>query len=197
MDYEWFTRLVALIEPYMLPLLLTVLVIAAVRIIFFQTKVWAVSRYCKRHRQLKNDSQRGGDTETIALELAAMQPQVISLFEYSGIVKPHLPVVHRLTRDRVAAASVVSWHHLHILDEPDFSANQLSFSRAIGYYRARRNESINPFFWVISFYNWPKTLFRSFGIDKGNPSLSLLNFLALGLEILGAIALLAPHLQAP
>ena len=70
-----------------------------------------------------------------------------------------------------------------------------SFHASIGYFLARRNETISPIYWLEAFFNWPKTLLGMLGFNRQGSFANLLQLLVTMLEAVGVILLVVSRAQ--
>ncbi len=69
-----------------------------------------------------------------------------------------------------------------------------SCHESVGYFRARKNETLESAFWIETFLNWPRNVAQLLGFDKHGSVANVLKLAVLLLEFVGGILLLLSRL---
>lgn len=103
--------------------------------------------------------------------------EIITLFKNAGIEDELIPVTQPMGYGKLASFNASTFKcyptALNI-----FAASQLQmFSNAIGVYKKRMYEAINPLYWIETFFFLPKTIFQYLGINTKTILVKIFNLI--------------------
>ena len=149
------------------------------------SRLTAVRSHLKAYNSLMKQAEDDPTSVKPYTDLAERKTEIIKLFQITGISPPSFT--------RPAMSGTFSDDPLDTIRRPSQPRVQLrsieSFHEAIGYFRARRNETIDPIFWIESLLNWPSNLLGLFGFDSNGPVVKFFQVMVLALEVAGGFIL--------
>ena len=179
------------IQQLLLILISIVIFVAIIRLIYFQLSLWAIKRYRNQYAGYldalsvdENDWRQSFD------KLNESQTEIVRLFEQANLAPKNISVVERMGYGYIKAGHVRAWNHLTNIRIDIVDSNQKSFHEAIGYFRARRNETFSIVYWIECLVFWPRNLLAYLGLGKDSALVKILQTLVLLAEFIGAIALI-------
>ena len=168
-----------------LPLFLAVLLFLLVRTIYYQTKLRSIEGYrSKYEKYLDAISKDGSDWESFD-RFAECQTEIIKLFEQAGLSSGLVPVYEKFPLGNnlhVKTGTVQPLEHLTATDDQIVASNRKTFHEAIGYFRARRDETVSIVFWVDMLIFHPRKIVAAVGGNKDGLVAILLNVVAIPSE---------------
>ena len=96
------------------------------------------------------------------------QKKIVQLFEDAGIEDSSVPVVEPVGYSHVTAANVRFYKNLNNTREDIVSLSQKAFHQAIGVYRQRMIDAINPLYWIKFILYLPKIALGYLGVKENN-----------------------------
>ena len=167
-------------------LILAFLFIVLVRTIYFQVKLRSIKGYrSKYQRYLGAISKDGNDWESFD-RFSECKTEIIRLFEQAELSSRPVPVFEDFPLGnnlRVETGAVQAWDHLTVTDERFVASNRGTFHQAIGYFRARRNETFSIVYWVELAVFHPRKIVAALGGNEDGYLAILANFVAIVGEI--------------
>lgn len=177
------------IQQLLLILISIVIFAAIIRLIYFQLNLWAIKRYRNQYAGYLDalSADENGWQQSFD-KLNESQTEIVRLFEQANLAPKNISVVERMGYGYIKAGHVRAWDHLTNIRLDIVDSNQKSFHEAIGYFRARRNETFNPAYWIEFLVFWPRNLLAYLGLDKDSLLVKILQILVLLAEfIIGVI----------
>lgn len=89
---------------------------------------------------------------------------IIDLIKKTGVPDSHVSIVQPLGFGKISTSSVSVLQNLENHREDIVGLNYQKFNNAIGEYKRRALESINPLFWISSIINLPRLSFEYLGV---------------------------------
>ena len=114
--------------------------------------------------------------------LNEFQPEAIRLFEQAGLGPTPVPFVKPVGFTHIQSGHVTAWNNLTNATSDIVGANRKSFGLAIGFFRARRNETAEPVYWIELVLLHPRKILEYLGFAHGW-LLNVSNLVALIAEI--------------
>lgn len=106
--------------------------------------------------------------------------QTIALLKKAGIPDSQMPVTQPVGFGHIASFNASVYHNFPMAERTIAEPALLMFKNAIGVYKSRMIEAINPLYWIDLIVFLPKNLLAYIGLDMDNASSKLLNvFLSL------------------
>lgn len=90
--------------------------------------------------------------------------EIVSLFKEAGLKDSSVLHQEFLGYGRFANMQMSVFSNITILREDIVGIVQISFNEAIGVYKKRRNDSLNPIFWLEFIFKMPQYLLEFFGV---------------------------------
>ncbi|MDE2749292.1 MAG: hypothetical protein OXI34_10030 [Chloroflexota bacterium] len=165
------------------------------RFLYYHAKLLAILRHRYAYGQFLNASQQNPSEFQPFGEIAERQTEIITLFQEARQSPHQLTVVKPLGYGQLGTASTSAWENIHDPSHETASANLQSFHRTIGYFRARRNETFSPVFWIKSLLNWPTSLLGFLGFNREGGAAKFLQIVVLVLEFSGGVILAINNFQ--
>lgn len=147
---------------YCLFLLAVIVIFIIIRIFYLQSRVWYLQRMRKRwraHVTNSDDAKHIQHEEMPKFKRVLLEAQVgiekISWARtqptgYGFVNHPNLPLIENLC----------------VSDQEIAKIANAKIGEAIGAYRLRRNNTMNPIYWLISLWHLPQSVAGSIGINK-------------------------------
>jgi len=101
------------------------------------------------------------------------QKKIIQLFEDADVEDSFVPVVEPVGYGHVTTATVSLFKNLNITTEDIVGLSQKAFHHAIGVYRQRMIDAINPLYWLKTILYLPKITFGYLGVKENNSVIKL------------------------
>ena len=134
-----------------LVLILVFLFIALVRSVYYQMKLRSIEGYWSEYQGYLNAISRDKYDWESYDKFAECQTEIIKQFEQAGLTSKPVPVYGEFPLGnnlQVQTGTAKSWEHLTATDERFVAMNRKTFHEAIGYFRARRNETFSIIYWI-------------------------------------------------
>lgn len=162
----------------LLPLLISIAIFAAIiRLIYFQLNLWAIKRYRNQYVDYLNALSVDENWQQSFDKLNESQTEIVRLFEQADLAPQIISVVEPMGWGYIGTGHVRAWNYLTNSRHDIIASNQKSFHEAIGYFRARRNETFNPAYWIKCLVFWPRNLLAYLGLDKDSLLVNILQIL--------------------
>lgn len=186
-----------MVEHVILAALAALVTFVILRLTYYHSKVMAATRHLNAFLAIiEATSERNSDRQAYArahTDLAERWPEITELLEQARI---RVLFGRNLGfGDFQPSGSKLIWQ---ILGDTGFEQRRgvlEAFYQARGYFRARRNESISPIFWIESLINWPRAILRFLGFSSDGMFAKLLQVAVLILEVAAGIILVANNFQ--
>ena len=182
-------------EQIAFPVTGLVVFLLVVRALYYHSKVLAISKHRCAYVNFVNTARQNPSEFEPYGEIAERQTEIVKLFEEAGQSPHHLAVVQQMGYGIVGTGSTNAWINLHDHSHETVSANLQNFHRTKGFFRARRNETLSPAFWIETLINWPATLLGRIGLDPEGSIASIVKLLALVAEIVGVVHFFVSQIQ--
>lgn len=175
-------------ENIVLLIVSLVLICLFMRFIYFYAKLRAMNQHRDAfERFLVATQEKPSDYQPYA-ELAESWMEITKLVRQAGIDVVLLSRAPSIGMARTTSISILK--DLSIAEKLPILE---SIQQSIGYFRARRNETFSPVFWIESLIGWPRSLLGFFGFDSNGTFAKFLQIVVLILEIVGGIILVATN----
>lgn len=149
--------------------LITVAIVSVslvLRLIYYHAKLRATTHYRNAYERFREATASDPANHSLYAELLEKQTEIVKLFKEAQLSPPTISYVEPAGYGYVHPTRVSSWDNLHHDSAELQLHNMHSFHRAMGYFRARRNETISPVFWIESLVNWPRLLLGFLGFNS-------------------------------
>lgn len=101
--------------------------------------------------------------------------QAIELFKKANIPDSQMPVTQPVGFGKVASFNASVYHNFPMAERAIAEPTLLMFKNAIGVYKSRIFEAINPLYWIDLIVFLPKNLLTYIGLNMDNASSKLWN----------------------
>ena len=158
-----------------LELLLVAVAIVALRWFFYHLQIRSTTRCLKKFERhlTKPDFE----------EIIQMRPEVNKLFRQANINPKPALYAESIGYGHVATGTVTADDNLGVLRQDIVQFNLASFHEAIGSFTTSRNESLNPFYWLLLIANHPRKILGYVGLNEHGSVAKLLHTVAILIEI--------------
>ena len=169
-------------------LILVFLFIMLVRSVYYQMKLRSIEAYWTKYQSYLNAISRDENDWDSFDKFAECQTEIIKQFEQAGLTTKPLPVYGEFPLGnnlRVQTGTAKSWEHLTVTDERFVATNRKTFHEAIGYFRARRNETFSIIYWTELLVFHPRKILSYISlVDEASVWAKGIHVLALIAELL-------------
>ncbi len=165
------------------------------RLIYYHAKLKAITHYFKEYERFCEATSSDPTNHGPYADLLENQTEIVKLFKQSHLSPATVSFVEPVGYGFVQQRKASSWDNLHHNSAEYRLHNKHTFHKSVGYFRARRNETISPVFWIETFLIWPKSLLGFLGFDEEGFLANRLNTVILILEAVGGIIFLMKQLQ--
>ena len=126
--------------------------------------------------------------QSLYAALKLSKHRTVALIQAAGVRDPHVPKVHPLGFGQVASSSVSAFLNYPSAFSDLRIAMLAAFDEALGVYRGRMFDAINPLYWVKLLVYWPTRALSAVGVDRDAVAAKLLQGLYwLALAVIGAL----------
>lgn len=129
-------------------------IIIAIKIILNLWKFLSVKRYLKLYKSYVEEPRNS---------FAQHKSQIIRLFQAASIEEPHVSHIEHEGYGHLTSGTVSTFANLMNTDYSVVSFNVFAFNQAIGVFRTRMFESLNPLFWIEAIIMLPKHILSYLG----------------------------------
>ena len=179
-----------MVTQHLLPIFISIVIFGAIiRLIDFQLNLWAIKRYWKQYADYLNTLLVDGNWQQSFDKLNESQTEIVRLFEQANLAPKNISVVERMGYGYIGAGQVRAWDHLTNSRLDIIVSNQKSFHEAIGYFRARRNETFNPAFLIKCLVFWPRSVLAYLGLNKDSSLVKILQILVWLIEVIAVLTI--------
>ncbi|MDE2775078.1 MAG: hypothetical protein OXI77_03960 [Chloroflexota bacterium] len=160
------------------------LLVLVVRWLYFNSKIYAVNRNRDEYMRI----------------LEALSNGQQDFMHYDRLAEVEARLSRLLRQSNSAPTGFILRHEPEMFGafgpSPSVVRTYLqSFHESIGYFRARKNETVNPIFWIESLLNWPKSVLGMLGFNEHGAFANMLKLLVLVLEVVVGFLLVVSRLQ--
>lgn len=156
------------------------------RLIYYHAKLRAISRYHKEYEQFREAATSDPTNHNLYYAILEKQTEIVKLFKQARRTSPIISYAEQAGYGLVQSRQLSPWDNLQH-DSAEIQQHILfSFHISIGYFRARRNETVSPVFWIESLIIWPRSLLGFLGYNNEGAFAKLLQILVLIFEIVVA-----------
>ena len=174
-------------QQLLLILIFIMIFAAIIRLIYFQINLRAIKRYRNQYTDYLNALSVDENDWQSFDKFNESQTEIVRLFEQAGL-EPQTVSVVELIGYGYKTRRATAWDNLANTRPDIVGLNRKSFHGAIGYFRARRNETFNPAFLIKCLVFWPRSVLAYLGLDKDSLLVKILQILVLLAEfIIGVI----------
>lgn len=170
------------------------LICLIVRFLYYHAKLRAISQHRNAYGTFLDQASKDSKQFKAFGDIAERQPDIVKLFEEAGQSPHQQAVVQPMGHGLVGTGSANAWTNLHNNDHETVSANLQNFHRTKGFFRARRNETFSPVFWIESFLRWPNILIGFFGFNSEGRTAKLSQVSAIVVEVVATINFVTENL---
>ena len=165
-----------------LVLILAFLFIVLVRSVYYQMKLRSIEGYWSEYQGYLNAISRDKNDWESFDKFAECQTEIFKLFEQAELTSKPVPVYEKFPLGnnlRFQTGTAMAWENLSVTDDLFVAANRKTFHEAIGYFRARRNETVSISYWLEWLVCHPRKIVAILGGNKDAFLTILVNFVAL------------------
>ena len=101
--------------------------------------------------------------------------EVISLFKSAGLKDPQLPLVQAVDPMHVVRGNYSVFDNITVLKPEFINTMHGLFLEAIGVYKKRVNNSINPLYWLEVIFFFPEKIINYFGFNNGSQTIVIVS----------------------
>ena len=166
-----------------------VVVSLLLRFIYYHAKLRAVTRYCNDYERFREATSSDPANHSPYADLLEKQTEIVKLFKQAQLSPPTIAYVEPAGYGYLQPHRLSSWDNLHHHSAELRMHNMHSFHKSIGYFRARRNETFSPVFWIESLVNWPRSMLGFLGFNSDGAFAKFLQVAVLSLEVAGGVIL--------
>ncbi len=155
------------------------------RVAYYQLKLRSIKQYRSKYQSyldaLSTNAQDWSSFDTFA----ESRTEILKLFDQAKLTEGLVPVFKDFpigNNLKVQSGTAEPWDNLTATDKHIVAANRKTFHEAIGYFRARRNETFSITYWIELVVLHPRMIVGSLGGNKDGIIAILLNIVAIPSE---------------
>lgn len=168
-------------------LILAFLIIVLVRIMYYQVKLRSIEGYRNKYQSYIDAISKDANDWESGERFAECQSEIIKLFEQAELSSSPVPVFEDFPLGnnlRVQTGTAQAWDNLAVTEQRFVASNRLTIHAAIGYFRARRNETVSIVYWVELVVFHPRKIVAAFGGSTTGVVANVTNIVALIGEVI-------------
>lgn len=168
----------------LLKLLIILGILLILRFIVCLNRLIQIKRYHKSYQDyLKNPT----------FSFSEKKPQIINLFKNAEVTNFVIPRLEPAGFGQIAQMKLDGFENLTLIDNEIVTIVESKFHEAIGVFRHRLLQTINPIFWIEFVFKLPEYMFEYFGFKSDNALVKIVQVIywiigiLIGLKTLGII----------
>lgn len=138
---------------------LVVGIIIVLRFILYHYKFVQAKRYFSQYQDYLSNP---------TFEFSQLKPQIISLFNEAGLIDFSIQRLEPVGFGKLKSLNASGYENITSTDEDVVINTTRRFNECMGIFRFRRNQSINPFFWIELIFKLPQYIYQFLGVVPEN-----------------------------
>lgn len=130
-----------------------------------------------------------------AEQISERENEIIGFFRRAKLEEPVKPSAIPMGFGYVQPQNLLVWQNMHLNDDFVIVAVEVSFHKAIGYYRQRRNEALSPQYWIEFALFAPRNLLSYIGFDGNSAAVKAFQAIAWIVELAAAIVAIVEFMK--